>query len=590
MVSELSYLPSRPGVYIFKGQRDCVLYVGKAKNLRNRLRSYFQDSALFEPRKVVMVRMVKDFSYIVTDNEMEALILEANLIKQYRPRFNIIFRDDKNYPYIKITVMEEWPRLEIVRSVKKDGNLYFGPYLPSKVLWEAITFIRKNFLIRTCGYSLDKPIRPCVRYQMKRCSAPCARHIDREEYMKIVGDVRLFLMGEKKELIERLDEKMQRLADDMRFEDAANTRDMIFNLRRAFESQKVIAPELGDIDVIGHYKEGNSIVINLLFVRSGMLIGARHFFLESPLAAEDPEIIHSFIGLFYAKEIIPPSIVLTNVMPHDADAMTEWLSDKKGESVRIDTPEGGKGLELLGMANDNARLHLNSKEVSIAEDTLKILKDNLNLANIPSSIGAFDVSTIHGSESVGAFVFWEDGDFKKDMYRHLKIKGVQGVDDYSMMKEIIERVFKKKDIAIDLIVIDGGKGHLEVARKVIGEFGIKADIIGIAKKPDRAFLLSGKIIDLDNWLYVENKASLLLKKIRDEAHRFAITFHKRLRDKRLAESPLEKVPGIGKKRRLELLKHFASLDNIKKASPEEISEIKGFSKGVAINVLEELKR
>ncbi len=619
MIPSLTGIPTKPGVYIFKGAKEKVLYVGKAKNLKNRLRSYFQESANLDHRKLAMVRMIKDFSYIVTDNELEALILEANLIKQYRPKFNIILRDDKNYPYLKVTIKEEWPRLEVVRKIERDGSLYFGPYVPSGAMWEAVDFIRRNFLIRTCGYSLNKPMRPCILYQMKKCSAPCFGSINREDYMKIVEDVILFLKGEKKELIEKLQHRMQMLSEDMRFEDAAKIRDRILRLQKAFESQKIVAPELGDMDVIGYYiekkhpdtdEQEEDIAINVLFIRNGLLIGARDFFIEKNASFSEPEMLHDFMELFYAKEIIPPDTIAANAMPEDSDALLKWLGNKKGKELRIEVPGNGKGLELLRMSNENARLHFNARQKSPIEDTLISLKRNLNLTNIPASIGAFDVSTIQGSESAGAFIFWEKGEFKKNMYRHLKIKAVEGIDDYAMMREIVGRVLLKADSTRakeqknlegklapelraseqsliplpDLIVIDGGKGQLEVARRVMEEIGIDTDLISVAKKPDRAFLLSGEVIDLED----RSRPSLLLKRIRDEVHRFAISFHRRLRDKRLTESPLENIHGIGKKRRLELLRHFGSIDNIRKASVDEITKIRGFNKKIAEEVIKNL--
>ncbi|MDI6801576.1 MAG: excinuclease ABC subunit UvrC [Thermodesulfovibrionales bacterium] len=598
MTLSISNIPSKSGVYIFKGQKERILYVGKAKNLRNRLRSYFsecgQESTGLDQRKAAMVRLVKDFSYIVPDNELEALILEANLIKQYKPKFNIILRDDKNYPYIKVTITEEWPRIEVARKIKKDGNLYFGPYVPSQSMWEALAFIRRNFLIRTCGYSLDKPMRPCVQYQMKRCIAPCAGLISRKEYMKIIAEVILFLKGEKKELVAKLEETMQRLSDEMKFEDAAKIRDRLFRLQRAFESQKVVSPELGDIDVIGYYREGageyardyDHIAFNILFVRSGVLIGAKDFFLDKIIVSDESEIMHSFIEIFYAKEIMPPEIILVNAMPEDAKALKKWLKERRGAKIAIEAPKDGKKADLLNMANENARLHFHQKNKPAKDDILPLIKDRLHLKRIPKSIGAFDVSTIQGSESVGAFIYWENGEFKKDNYRHLRIKGVQGVDDYAMMHEIVGRVLRKEHLIPDLVVIDGGKGQLDVAKKVLDDLGIDTELISIAKKPDRAFLLNDEIIDLED----RSKSSLLLKKIRDEVHRFAISFHRKLRDKRLMESPLEKIPGIGKKRRLELLRHFGSIENIRKASVEDILKIKGFNRKVAEKVAEGVKK
>lgn len=575
--------PKRPGVYIFKGSKDRILYVGKAKNLRNRLKSYFQESANLEPRKIGMVRMIRGFEYIVTDSELEALILEASLIKQHKPNFNIILRDDKNYPYIKLTIKEEWPRLETVRGIKRDGNIYFGPYIPAQAMWEAIAFIRKNFSIRTCGYLLDKPMRPCIEHQMKKCPAPCAGLISREEYRDIVEDVRHFLSGEKKELLKNLERKMLEFSEEMKYEAAARIRDSIVNLQRAFESQKVIAPELGDIDIIGLYQEGDTVAINILFLRKGILIGARDFFLEKVITSNVPEIMHSVIELFYAKEIMPPPRILVNAVPGDRESIIKWLEDKKGGKVEMEAPRRGKRLDLLRMSNENARLHLITRKKPSGDEVPNILKSKLRLAKPPTTIGAFDVSTIQGSESVGAFIYWANGRFKKELYRRLKIKEVQGVDDYSMMREIVRRILMKlEDRMPDLIVIDGGKGQLEAARGIMEELGIKTDIIGIAKKPDRAFLLSNDFVDLED----KDKASLLLKRIRDEVHRFAISFHRKLRDKKMVQSPLERIPGVGKKRRLELLRRFGGLEGIRKASVDEILKIKGFDRKTAERIVE----
>ncbi len=597
MIKDISNIPSMPGVYIFKGQKERILYVGKAKNLRNRIRSYFQDSANLEPRKIAMLKMIKDISYIATDNELEALILEANLIKQYKPRFNIILRDDKNYPYLKLTIKEDWPRIMVVRRIEKDGNIYFGPYVPSQSMWEALAFIRRNFSIRTCGYALDKPMRPCIQYQMKKCPAPCAGLISKEDYMKMIDDIRLFLSGEKKELLQRLEEKMQSLSEEMRFEEAAKIRDRIFKLQRAFESQKVVSPELGDIDVIGHYKEFDNHSFHVLFVRNGILIGAKDFYLEKVIESDEAAIMYSFIETFYSKEIIPPDKVITNIIPSDIDSLTGWLKKRKGTDIKIKVPEEDKEYALLRMANENARLHYISRKKTSIDFLINDIKKKLNLSNVPNTIGAFDVSTIHGSDSVGAFIFWERGDFKKEYYRRLKIKGISGIDDYAMMREIVERILLKaeevrkepdlaKKIPIpDLLIIDGGKGQLEVANRVMKDLGIKTDIIGIAKKPDRVFLTNNQVIDIED----KSSSSLLLRSLRDEVHRFAITFHRKLRDKRLTESVLEKIPNIGKKRRLELLRHFGSIDNIRRASAEEIAKIKGFNMKLANSIIEKLK-
>ncbi|MBF0328669.1 MAG: excinuclease ABC subunit UvrC [Nitrospirae bacterium] len=595
MNPDIAELPKRPGVYIFKGSKENVIYVGKAKNLKNRLASYFQKSSGLDARKQKMVRLIRGFSYIVTGNELEALILEANLIKQHKPRFNIILRDDKNYPCLKLTVKEQWPRLEVVRRVKNDSNVYFGPYVPAQAMWEALAVIRKHFRIRTCKYPLDRPMRPCIQYQMKRCPAPCAGLIDREEYMKTVEDVRLFLLGEKTALIDRLQKHMLKLSDEMRFEEAAKERDRLLMLQRAFESQKVISPELGDIDVIGYCSGDDTqntgedtptispFAFHILFIRNGIMIGAKDFFIENPLADSEESMLHGFIEAFYSKDMTPPPVILTNKTPHGIKTLQEWLGAKRSGKARIKVPARGKKHELLIMANENAKLHMSSPKYFDKGNVMAEVGSKLNLEEAPHSIGAFDISTIQGSDSVGAYVCWEGEDFNKNRYRHIRIKNVEGVDDYAMMREAVERVFgsSRNDASIpDLVLIDGGAGQLSAAREILEGLGINTGLAGIAKKPDRAFLLSGKVIDIGD----RSDSSLLLRKIRDEVHRFAVGFHRKSRDKRTLESPLEKIEGIGKQRRLSLLRHFGSLEGIRNASVEEIAALKGFNKELAEKV------
>lgn len=592
MLEKFVSLPSKPGVYLFKNVKDRVLYVGKAKNLRNRLKSYFQKSSKLDIRKAAMMREVKDFSYIVTGNELEAFVLEANLIKQYKPRFNIILRDDKNYPYLTLTVNEKWPRLEVVRRIKKDGALYFGPYVPAGSMWETLAFIRRNFQIRGCRYSFDEPLRPCIQHQIGRCPAPCAGFINREEYLKLVEEIRLFLSGEKKELIGGLKKKMMKLSDGMKFEEAATIRDRIKSLERAWESQKVVAPELGDIDVIGFYRDDGVVSFKVFFIRNGMMIGSKDFLIKNSKDVSDRELLHTFIMQFYSKEIIPPSEIIVPVIPGESKLLEKWLSQQKGTHIKISSPKRGIKKELVDMASENAYLTQKGKKESRVDSLLNEIKERLQMKKLPEDIGAFDVSTISGSESVGAFVYWSEGEFRKDMYRRLKIKTVQGVDDYSMMEEVIGRIIKNLEGRLpDLIIIDGGKGQLEVAKKVINHnralFHELPMLVAIAKNPDRVYLTTSRDpVFLDDG----RQSSLLLRKIRDEVHRFAISYHRKLRDKDLMESPLEKISGIGKKRRLDLLRHFGSINVIRNASIEEIAKLKGFNKKVAENLLHELRR
>ncbi len=592
MLDKLSTVPHKPGVYIFKNEKEKVIYVGKAKNLRSRLRSYFQKSTRLDPRKETMVKNVRDFSYIATDNELEALALEANLIKQYRPKFNVILRDDKNYPYLKLTVNEEWPRLEVVRRIKKDGALYFGPYVPAGSMWETLAFIRRNFLLRGCNYLLDKPMRPCIQHQMGRCPAPCDGKITREEYLKLVDEVIHFLKGEKKDLLQELERKMERFSEEMRYEDAAKIRDRIKALQRAWESQKVVAPELGDSDIINFYKEDSVISFYVFFIRNGIMIGSKDLLIKNTENLSERELMHTFLAQFYSKDLIPPSEIILPVLPSESKSLEKWLRKRKEGDVKLSSPKTGKKKELLLMTLENARLAFLNKKVERTDRLLKEVQERLGLSKIPEDIGAFDISTISGNESVGAFIYWKDGDFMKDKYRRLRIKTVTGIDDYSMMEESIERIIRNLEGDVpDLIIIDGGKGHLEVSKRVI-EKNIELlhrtpMLIAVAKDPDRAYTLtSQEAINLDDG----RPSSLLLKRIRDEAHRFAIGYHKKLRTKGLLKSPLENIAGIGKKRRLTLLRHFGSIDAIRNATISEIKGLKGFNQKIAENILKGLGR
>ncbi|KAF0181788.1 MAG: excinuclease ABC subunit C [Nitrospirae bacterium] len=591
MKPDISNVPTNPGVYIFRDRKEAVLYVGKAKNLRSRLRSYFQQSADLDVRKSRMVRLIRDFSFIATGNELEAFILEASLIKQHKPPFNIVLRDDKSYPYIMITVQEAWPRVQAVRRVRKDGNLYFGPYVPAQAMWEAIDFIRRNFPVRTCRHDLDAPMRPCIQHQIKRCPAPCAGLVGKEEYRKAVDDVVLFLKGQKRGLLERLEKRMHALAEDLRFEEAARLRDRLAMLQKAFEAQKVIAPELGDLDAFGFCggdpARGQRVAVEILFVRNGVLIGARDYVIDKPISSDPAEILREVIRSFYSKDILPPPLVVLDLLPESHDILAQWLTKRREGTVILAVPKRGKKRALVVMANENARLAYERKTNRSAESMLADIRTRLGLRALPRTIGAFDVSTIQGSESVGAFVYAENGEFKKEYYRHMRIAGVSGADDYAMLRETIARtILNLNDKVPDLILIDGGRGQLDSARQVLAELKIDRDLASLAKKPDRIFLPDGRVIPIDD----ASGSSLFLRRIRDEVHRFAITYHRRLRDKRLSESLLEEVSGIGPRRRLELLRRFGSLGNIRKASADDIMNVRGISRSAAERLLQILNR
>lgn len=603
--NKLQQVPSSPGIYIMKGLKNRVIYVGKAKNLRNRLKSYFQNSSSLDIRKSKMTKEIKEFDYVVTKNELEALVLEANFIKRAKPRYNIILRDDKNYPYLKLTVNEEWPRLEVVRRIAKDGSLYFGPYVPTSTMWGILKFIRRNFPLRTCRYNLDKLLRPCIQYQMGRCLAPCAEtlrnQIDRDSYMEVVNQVKLFLKGEKKELLLRLQQRMHMYSENLQFEEATKLRDRLKAIEKAWESQRVISPELGDIDVIGLYRENHEASIFMLFIRNGMVIGQKDFFLKKLGGIENKGLIASFIEQFYSKEMPLP---LKIILPFKTEIETQrrWLSKKRGDKVKLSTAKGEKESEVLKMALDNAyhsfHGHKETKASHAAGEALMSLKNLLNLKTVPRRIEAVDVSNISGSEAVGALVVWEDGNFIKDDYRLFKIKTVEGIDDFAMIEEVMGRHLKNlSDVegkVPQLILIDGGKGQLNSAIKAMKRFTLPVEIAAIAKakegQTDRIYLPREKEKPFSRGLPKKTSAiplvpfmasTRLLQRIRDEVHRFAVNFHKKLRTKRVLESPLEKIKGIGKTRRLLLLRHFGSIDAIRKATIDEIASLKGMNKKTA---------
>ncbi len=600
---KLQQVPSSPGIYIMKGAKERVLYVGKAKNLRSRVRSYFQNSSALDNRKSKMVQEIKDIDYIVAANELEALVLEANFIKKTKPPYNIILRDDKNYPYLKLTVCEEWPRLEVVRKIVKDGALYFGPYVPSGSMREMLKFIRRNFPIRLCRYNLKKPFRPCVQFQMGRCLAPCGRSLrgkqDRDRYLGIVDEVKSFIVGEKKELLSHLHIKMKTCSDNLHYEEAAKIRDRLNALEKAWESQGAIAPELGDLDVIGLYRERQEASIYMLFIRNGTIIGQKDFFFKKLDDRTSNELIESFVQQFYSKELLlPPRIVLPikAAMP----TQKQWLSSRRGKSVRLSYAKKKAEEQVLKMADDNAVYAFNRHKETRVDDTLLDIKKLLNLEMIPRRIGAIDISNISGSEAVGALVFFDDGRFSKDEYRLFKIKTVKGIDDFAMMGEVVSRYLnilsENNGTVPDLLLIDGGRGQLESALKAMKPFSFPLEIAAIAKakKKSSKSSESGVRKDLER-VYLPGRrmpvyfdpmsaSTHLIQKIRDEVHRSAISYHRKLRSKRTFSSPLEKINGIGKIRRLALLKHFGSIDAIRKASVDDIASLKGMNMKIAESV------
>jgi excinuclease ABC subunit C len=600
MLEKLAFIPEKPGIYLFKDEKGRILYVGKAKVLKNRVRSYFQKASGLDERKTAMMKGVADLEYTVTGNELEALILEANLIKQYKPRYNILLRDDKSYPYLKLTLNEKWPRLEVVRRVLRDGARYFGPYVPAGAMWKTLSFIRDNYSIPSCRYSLEKRLRPCIQYQIKKCSAPCSGEIDHAWYMQRIREIELLLSGKNAKLLKELQKKMQKSSEELRYEEAAALRDRIIALQAVSESQNIVSPELGDADVIGLFKGDDVAVFKLLFIRNGIMTGTRDFEQKNIRAEKDSYLFRNFIEQFYSREIFPPSGLFCSRMPEDAAEISEWLTKRRGSAVRIVAPSRGIRRRLVEMAEENAKEVLRGRRYEPEAEVTQEVALLLGMKKAPESIGGFDISNITGQSAVGAFVFWENGQFNKSFYRHIRMDSLKGPDDYAMMREMIRRTFKSaeagpdkseaqrpdKPIIPDLIIIDGGREHLNAALAVFGQQNIAAvQVIGLAKDPDRVFLENQ-----DEPLLIEDSrpASLLLRRIRDEAHRFAVTWHRKLRAKKVFESALDSIYGLGRQRRFALLEHFGSIEAIKKASADDIANLKGFTKKLAQKILTDL--
>jgi excinuclease ABC subunit C len=585
--SKLAHLPSSPGVYLFKNEQGEIIYIGKAAVLADRVRSYFQKGADHSPKTSLLVSHITDVETMVTRSELEALILESNLVKRHKPRFNIVLRDDKQYPYVRLPIKDDFPRLSIVRRVHKDGALYYGPYTPANALRETLKVIKHVFPLATCTIDIDGTAdRACIEFEIKRCMAPCTGNQSKEEYHLIVKQLRHFLEGRDRELLDDLRARMERAAEREEFEEAARLRDRLFKIERMLEKQRITQTSVTDQDVIGLARQGAAVDLQILFVRGGLLIGRKDFFWPQSAAASDEELVHSAIEQFYNKDGQPPREVLVPTDLEDADLIQQWLSDKRGESVRVRSPERGAKHQLVLLAEENATAavadHLRDEELD--RQAGEELKRLLRLEQAPRRIEGFDISNTMGDQSVASMVVWENGQMKKVDYRRFKIQTVTGANDFASMKEVVTRRYgetcgepsrTKEHLAQpDLILIDGGLGQLAAALeglKLAGRQGLP--ILGLAKargdKEERVFLAGRKNPIL---LKPQSPSTHLLQRIRDEAHRFAITFHRKLRGKSLVGSKLDQVIGIGEIRRNQLLEKFGSLDKLASASDEALRE------------------
>ena len=596
--SKLSHLPSNPGIYLFKNGQGDIIYIGKAAVLADRVRSYFQNGTDHSPKTSLLVSQITDLETMVTRSELEALILESNLVKRHKPRFNIVLRDDKQYPYVRLPIRDDFPRLSIVRRVQKDGALYYGPYTPANALRETLKVIKHVFPLATCTIDIDgKAERACLEFEIKRCMAPCTGNQSKEEYHQIVRQVRHFLEGRDHELLDDLRSKMEASAEREEFEEAARLRDRLFKIERMLEKQRITQTSATDQDVLGIARRGAAVDLQILFVRGGLLIGRKDFFWPQSADSSDNELVRSAIEQFYNKDGQPPREVL---VPTDLDNVTlieQWLSEKRGEPVRILAPERGVKHQLVLLAEENATSavaeHLREEELD--RQACEELKRMLRLERPPRRIEGFDISNTMGNQSVASMVVWEDGDMKKADYRRFKIQTVQGANDFASMKEVVIRRYGKSgeepdrttdDLAHpDVILIDGGLGQLAAAIEGLKEVGQPhLPILGLAKargeKEERVFLAGRKNPIA---LTATSPTTHLLQHIRDEAHRFAITFHRKLRGKALVNSKLDQVIGIGQVRRKQLLSRFGSLDKLEAASDEDLQSA-GLSPETVMNL------
>ncbi|MDO5787057.1 MAG: excinuclease ABC subunit UvrC [Phascolarctobacterium sp.] len=581
----LAVLPDKPGVYLMHDAEGKVIYVGKAVVLKNRVRSYFRNLASHTPKVKAMVAKIAEIETIITSSEVEALILECNLIKKYRPRYNISLKDDKSYPYLKVTMQEDFPRLHMTRRLSRDGAKYYGPYADAGAMYETMKLLKTMFPLRTCRKM--NPDRPCLNYHIKRCLAPCAGYVSKEEYGKMIKSVCMVLDGRTTELERDLKQRMQEAAEEYAFEEAARLRDQLQAVERLNESQKAVTNNGGDMDVIGFAQDMTGNCLQIFFVRKGKLIGRDNFFLQD--GGEEPqEVLTAFLKQYYNEAtFIPREIVLPQLPEVEEQQVIElWLRQKAERKVELIQPQRGVKRELLQLANDNAlkllqeRLRKGSLSLKNDEQAAEELQQALGLAHSLERMDCFDISHTQGSETVASMVVFRNGSISKKDYRKYKIVSAEGKpDDFKSMQEVVYRRYKDYEDLPSLVVIDGGKGQLNSALEVIRGLGL-ADlpVVGLAKREEEIFIphqSTSILLDRDS------AALHLIQRIRDEAHRFAITFHRKLRGKRNLVSVLDHVEGIGPKRRQALWRAFKTLDAMKAASVEELAAVEGMNSTAA---------
>ena len=583
----LKQLPAEPGVYLMKDKFDNIIYVGKAKILKNRVRQYFQSSKNHSSKVKSMVKNIDKFEYIITDSELEALILECNLIKKYKPKYNVLLRDDKTYPYIKVTTNEDFPRVLKVRKVIKDKAKYFGPYTNTTAVNDTLDIIKNIYPIRTCNIDIERAIktnmRPCLNLHIKRCVGPCTGNVTKEEYNKMIEEIILFLSGKEEKLIDILKEKMNKCAMEFNFEEAAIYRDKIKSLEDMMEKQK-IDTSTSDLnqDVIAMARAHDEACVQVFFVRNGKIVGREHFILEGVMDSTRESILGSFVKQFYMEQEYVPKEIIREEEIEDSFILSEWLSSKKGQKVTIRVPQKGEKKSLIEMVRKNAIEYLekfsdmNKRKYEKSIGALEELKQILNLDNIPKRIESFDISNIQGVDSIGSMVVFTNGKKDKKEYRRYKIKTVIGPNDYDSMAEIVERRLKYGDFP-DLMLLDGGKGQVSAVKKVLNKYNVEIPLWGMYKDDKhrtKGLISQEKEIELDR----TSNLYRFVASIQEEVHNYAISYHRSLRNKSLTKSELDDIQGIGEKRKKALLNHFKDIEAIKKATFEELLEVEGMNK------------
>lgn len=604
---ELKKLPAKPGVYIMHGEKDEIIYVGKAISLKNRVRQYFQSSRNKGAKIERMVTHITRFEYIITDSELEALVLECNLIKEHRPKYNTMLKDDKSYPFIKVTVHEPYPRVLFARRMKKDKARYFGPYTSGGAVKDVIELVRKLYQVRSCNRSLPRDTgkdRTCLYYHMKQCKAPCQGYVSQEEYRKNINKVIKFLNGDFQDAISELMEKMQKASEEMRYEDAMEYRDLISSIRKIGERQKITGYGQEDRDIIAVAMDDSEdlrdqdAVVQVFFIRDGRLIGRDHFYLRVAKGDTKAQVLSSFLKQFYAGTPFIPSEIMLQREIEDADIIEEWLSGRRKQKVHIRVPKKGTKEKLVELALENARMVLAKDRERIRREEGRTIgavhevEEWLGLKNVVR-MEAYDISNISGFESVGSMVVYEKGRPKRSDYRKFKIKWVQGPNDYASMEEVLTRRFTHESNGEfdsfarlpDLILMDGGRGQVNIALKVLNELGISIPVCGMVKDDHhrtRGLYFNNVEIPIDT----SGEGFRLITRIQDEAHRFAIEYHRSLRSREQVHSILDDIPGIGDTRRKALLRKFKSVENIRDASEEELAQTESMNARSARQVYE----